>query len=204
MDPTHAGSWSCRCPLGSEVTPLVCWHLPAYQDVCREREGATAGAVRLPVASLCWRSYLQWLTWPCCTALFTILSYLSICYFYFKFKEGLVFAKPYVLFLTRLDGLIAKKIYLQQPALHLLCYNSSLSYNLLPGSVAFAHSSHWLHWQQGFMCPSTRQVGLKINEICKITSTSLPCFNEMDLLYCSFVFQHFSSDPSFTVWLDAA
>lgn len=106
---TDAGSWSCRCPLGSEVTPLMCWHLPACQDVCREREGATAGAVRLPVASLCWRSYLQWLAWPCCTALFTILSYLSICYFYFKFKEGLVFAKPYLLFLTRLDGLIAKK-----------------------------------------------------------------------------------------------
>lgn len=85
------------------------WHLPACQDVCREREGATAGAVRLPVASLCWRSYLQWLAWPCCTALFTILSYLSICYLYFKFKEGLVFPKAYLLFLTRLDSLIAKK-----------------------------------------------------------------------------------------------
>lgn len=179
---TDAGSWSCRCPLGSEVTPLVWWHLPACQDVCREREGATAGAVRLPVASLCWRSYLQWLAWPCCTALFTILSYLSICYFYFKFKEGLVFAKPYLLFLTRLDGLIAKiSTSSSQP-----CTSS------VTGSVAFAHSSHWLHWQQGVMCPSTRQVGLKINEICKITSTSFPCFNEMDLLYCSFKFSNTS------------
>jgi len=52
--------------------------------------------------SLCWRSYLQRLAWLCCTALFAILSYLSICYFYFKFKEGIVFPKAYLLYTTRL------------------------------------------------------------------------------------------------------
>lgn len=127
-----------------------------------------------------WRSYLQWLAWPRCPALLTILSHLSICYFYFKFKQGLVFPKAYLLFLTRLDGL--------RPATNLAPL--LLQFSLLPGSVAFVPSSHWLHQQQGLMCPSTRQVYLTINEICKVTSTSIPCFNEIYLFYGSFKFSN--------------
>lgn len=129
------------------------------------------------------------ISWPCCTAP-AILSHLSICCFYFKFREGLVFPEAYLLFLTRLKGLITKKsTSSSQPCA------SYVTLQTLPRSSCIAHSSHQFHWQLGFICPTTRQVGLTPKEICKITSTTLVCFNEMDFLYCSFKFANTAPLP---------
>lgn len=72
------------------------------------------------------------ISWPRRTAP-AILSHLSICCFYFKFREGLVFPKAYLLFLTRLNGLITKNL---PPAASLAPLTSH--FILLPGPVAFS------------------------------------------------------------------
>lgn len=109
----------------------VRWHFPTCRGVCRDRDGATAGAGSLPVLQI----LSPVISWPRCTAP-AILSHLSICCFYFKFREGLVFPKAYLLLLTRLNGLITKKsTSSSQPC------TSYLTFHTPPRSSCISHST---------------------------------------------------------------
>lgn len=126
-------SWSCTCPLGHEVTPWCGGISPPARTGRLQGQGRChRGAGSLPVLQI----LSPVISWPHCTAP-AILSHLSICCFYFKFREGLVFPTAYLLFLTRLNGLMTKKsISSSQPC------TSYLTFQTPPRSSCISHSSY--------------------------------------------------------------
>lgn len=117
--------WDVRSLLGAVAFP----HLRG----CLQGQGRChRGVWDLPVLQI----LSPVISWPHQTAP-AILSHLSICCFYFKFREGLVFPKAYQLFLTRLNGLITKKsTSSSQPC------TSYLTFPTPPRSSCISHSSY--------------------------------------------------------------
>lgn len=106
------------------------------------------------------------------TALFTILSYLLVCYFHFKVKEGLVFPKAYLTPLTTLAHLIEiKSTSSNEP-----CTSQNLVFQVrfhLPTPVTDCIGS------RSVFAPVKGRFSLVTEEIfCKIISTSLLCLGK--------------------------